>query len=66
MALGLKVTVPAALAWFIVGLVAFSSLKKKSTFKKTTTMVKKITNSVLGVAFVGRTVLTPAMKTSQS
>lgn len=55
MALGLTVTIPANLAWFIVGVLAFSSLKKVKT-KKPTTMVTKIAKSVMGVALVGRTV----------
>ncbi len=59
--MGLKVTVPVALAWFIVGVVAFSSLKKL-TSKKPATMVNKIAKSVMGVALVGRTVPTLSYK----
>lgn len=57
MALGLKVTIAATLAWFIVGVLAFSSLQEFKN-KKMTTMVNKTAKMVLGVALVGRMVLT--------
>lgn len=55
MALGMEVTIPATLAWFIVGALTFSSLQEFKN-KKITTMVNKTAKLVMGAAFVGRMV----------